>query len=137
MKTDIRKTNSHGTKTNLEGEPLHLENALWQQRAPTASRLSFISCSRGPLLWHGSKGSSRCLITCSHKSSGKGLLLTSVRYGTIYTSQHVKNTNKTGLQCGSDDNMLCGECLADFLINPTHFVGIWNADNCRLVKNFQ
>lgn len=129
MKTDIRNTNSHGMKTNLEGEPLHFENTFWQQRAPTASRLSFISCSRGPLPWHSSKGSSRCLITCSHKSSGKGLVLTSVRYGTIYTSQHVKKTNKTGLQRGSDDNMLCGECLADFLMNQTHFVGICNADN--------
>lgn len=35
-------------KTNLAGEPLYLEKALWQQRAPTASRLSLISCSRRP-----------------------------------------------------------------------------------------
>lgn len=35
-------------KTNLAGEPLYLEEALWQQRAPTASRLSLISCSRRP-----------------------------------------------------------------------------------------
>lgn len=72
VRARTRKTNSYGMKTNLEGEPLHLENALWQQIASTDSRLSLISCSKRPGCG-SAQTSFHCLITYICKGSGKGL----------------------------------------------------------------